>query len=333
MQAIIYREYGSADVLRLSEVARPTPAENQVLIKVYVTALNAADWRLMSGKPFPVRFMTGLFKPKKGIPGTDVAGVIEAVGRNVTQFKVGDAVFGDLSGCGAGGLGQYVCAPEHVLVLKPEQLSFEQAAAAPMAAVTALQGLRQGGIAAGQKVLIYGASGGIGTFAVQLAKHFGAIVTAVSSAAKHDLLRSIGADQVLDYAKDDFARNGQLYDLILGVNGHRSIFDYKRSLAPQGRYVMVGGEMSQIFQAIALGKLLSIGSQKQLSNLFAKPNQTDLAKIGFLLANGDIKAVIDQRYPLEEAPAAMRYLQAGHAKGKIMIELQPTTAQSLEQTV
>ncbi len=333
MQAIVYREYGSADVLRLSEVARPTPSENQVLLKVYATALNAADWRLMNGKPLPVRFMTGLFKPKNGIPGTDVAGVIEAVGRNVRQFNVGDAVFGDLSGCGAGGLGQYVCAPEHLLALKPTNVSFEQAAAAPMAAVTALQGLRQGQIAAGQQVLIYGASGGIGTFALQLAKHFGATVTTVSSAAKHELLRSLGADIVLDYAKDDFASNGQRYDLILAVNGYRSIFSYKRSLTPQGRYVMVGGEMAQIFQALVLGKLLSLGNQQTLSNLFAKPNQTDLAKIGDLLASGELRAVIDRRYSLDAAPAAMRYLEAGHAKGKIVVEMQANAEQALEQNV
>ncbi|XSG77016.1 NAD(P)-dependent alcohol dehydrogenase [Herpetosiphon llansteffanensis] len=331
MQAIIYRDYGTADVLQLSEVARPTPADHEVLIKVCVSALNAADWRLMHGKPLLMRLMTGLFKPKKGTPGTDVAGTVEAVGRKVSQFKLGDAVFGDLSGCGAGGLGQYVCAPEHVLALKPENVGFEQAAAAPMAAVTALQGLRQGQIAAGQNILIYGASGGIGTFAVQLAKHFGATVTAVASASKHDLLRELGADSVLDYTKQDFASNGQRYDLILGVNGYRSIFDYKRSLAAKGRYVMIGGEMRQIFQALIVGKLLSLGSQQQLSNLFAKPNQTDLAKIGSLLANGDIKAVIDRRYPLAEAPAAMRYLEAGHAKGKILINLQASTEQSLEQ--
>ncbi|KPL91006.1 NAD(P)-dependent alcohol dehydrogenase [Herpetosiphon geysericola] len=329
MQAIIYREYGSADVLQLSDVSRPIPNADQVLINVYVTALNAADWRLMTGKPLPLRFMTGLFKPKQSMLGTDIAGIIEAVGRNVTQFKVGDAVLGNIWGSGASGLSQYICVPEHMLVLKPANVSFEQAAATPMAAVTALQGLRQGHIAAGQNVLIYGASGGAGTFAVQLAKHFGATVTAVASAAKHELMRSLGADQVLDYAKDDFASNGQRYDLILGVNGYRSIFSYKRSLTPKGRYVMLGGDMSQIFQALALGKLLSIGSTKQLSNLTAKTNQADLAKMSFLLANGDIKAVIDRSYPLAEAPAAMRYLQAGHAKGKILIKLH--AEQAVEQ--
>ncbi|MFD3165205.1 NAD(P)-dependent alcohol dehydrogenase [Herpetosiphon sp. NSE202] len=331
MQAIIYRDYGSADVLQLSDVARPSPSDNQVMIKVYVTALNAADWRLMNGKPLPLRFVTGLFKPKQSILGTDIAGVIEAVGRNVRQFKVGDAVTGNIWSSGASGLGQYICVPEHMLVLKPANVSFEQAAATPMAAVTALQGLRQGQIAAGQQVLIYGASGGAGTFAVQLAKHFGATVTAVASAAKHELMRSLGADQVLDYAKDDFAKSGQLYDLILGVNGYRSIFDYKRSLAPEGRYVMVGGDMAQIFQALALGKLLSIGSTKHLSNVTAKTNQADLAEIGHLLATGAIKAVIDRSYPLAEAPAAMRYLQACHAKGKILINLH--AEQALEQQV
>src|SRR6266571_7120401 len=240
MKAIVYHTYGSPDVLKLKEVAKPTPKDDEVLIKVYAAAANAGDWHLLRGVPFLVRLVSGVLKPKNTILGADIAGRVEAVGRNVTQFQPDDEVFGDLSGCGFGGFAEYVCARENALALKPANLSFEEAAAVPSAGVTALQGLREKGqIQPGQKVLINGASGGVGTFAVQLAKSFGAEVTGVCSTRNVDMVRSLGADQVIDYTQADFTKNGQRYDFIFAVNGYHSIFDYKRALSPKGVYVMI----------------------------------------------------------------------------------------------
>jgi NADPH:quinone reductase-like Zn-dependent oxidoreductase len=236
MKAIVNTTYGSPDVLQFKDVEKPSPTDNEVLIKVLAASVNAADLHLLRADPFLIRFMSGLLKPKTTILGADIAGRVEAVGKNVTQFKPGDEVFGDISGCGWGGFAEYVCASEDALALKPTNLSFEEAAAVPMAAVTALQGLRnKGQIQPGQKVLINGASGGVGTFAVQIAKSFGAEVTGVSSTRNVDMARSIGADHVIDYTQADFTKNGQQYDLILAANGDRSISEYKRALAPKER--------------------------------------------------------------------------------------------------
>ncbi len=320
MKAIIYTQYGSPDVLQFKEAPQPSPKEAEVLIKVHAVSINAADWHLMRADPFPVRFAFGLFKPKIQILGADVAGEVEALGKNVTQFKVGDAVFGDLSGCGFGGFAEYVCAPETVLALKPANLSFEEAAALPMASITALQGLRDiGRIKAGQKVLIYGASGGVGTFAVQIAKSFGAEVTAVCSTSKVDMVRALGADHVIDYTREDFTQNGQQYDLIFAANGNRSLADYEKALAPTGTYVMSGGASSQMFEAMLKGPLRSKAGGKSIKNFIAKPNQVDLNAMKGLVEAGQVKPVIDKRYPLMETPSAMRYLEEGHARGKIVV--------------
>jgi NADPH:quinone reductase-like Zn-dependent oxidoreductase len=321
MKAIVCTQYGSPNVLKLEEVEKPAPTDDEVLIKVYAAGANAADWHLLEGKPLLVRLAGyGLFKPKHKIPGAAVAGRVEAVGRNVKQFQSGDEVFGDLSGCGFGAFAEYVCVPENALALKPANLTFEAAAAVPVAAITALQGLRdKGQIQAGQKVLIYGASGGVGTFAVQLAKAFGAEVTAVCSTRNVDMMRSMGADHVIDYTQKDFTDNGQRYDMILAANGYHPISAYKRALSPRGRYVMTGGSMAQLYQAILLGPLISRTGSKTMGSLMAKPNQRDLLCMQELLDAGKVVPVIERRYPLSEVADALRYLEQGHTKGKVVI--------------
>ncbi len=321
MKAIVYHEYGSPDVLKLEEVEKPTPKEDEILIKVHAASANAADWHLLRADPFLVRLMGfGLLKPKNKILGADVAGRVEAVGRNVKQFQPSDEVFGDLSGCGFGAFAEYVSVPENALVLKPANISFEEAAAVPLAAVTALQGLRdKGQIQPGQKVLINGASGGVGTFAVQIAKSFGAEVTAVCSTRNLDMARSIGADQVIDYTQEDFTQNGQRYDLILAANGYHPLSAYKRTLSPKGIYVMAGGSTAQIFQALLLGPWMSMTGSKKMGALSAKPNQKDLVFMKELLEAGKVVPVIERRYPLSEVAEAIRYLEEGHARGKVII--------------
>jgi NADPH:quinone reductase-like Zn-dependent oxidoreductase len=322
MKAIVYTKYGPPDVLRFKEVAKPAPKDSEVLVKVHAASANAADLHLLRGTPLLFRLSAGLLKPRKRIIGADIAGRVEAVGRNVTQFQAGDEVFGDLSGCGFGGFAEYVCAREDTLVLKPAYLSFQYAAAAPMAAVTALQALRdKGQIKAGQSVLINGASGGVGTFAVQIAKAFGAEVTAVCSTSKVEMARSIGADHVIDYTQEDFTRNGQRYDLILAANGYRSISDYERTLTPRGTYVMSGGSTKQMFQAMLLGPLRSKSGGKKIGNILAKSNPKDLAFVRELLETGKIVPVIDRSYPLNDVAEAIRYLEEGHALGKVVISM------------
>jgi NADPH:quinone reductase-like Zn-dependent oxidoreductase len=284
--------------------------------------LNAADLHYLRADPFLIRPTSGLLKPKNPFLGADVAGRIEAVGRTVTQFKPGDEVFGDLSLSGRGTFAEYVCASENSLSLKPANLSFEQAAAVPMAAVTALQGLRdRGKVQPGQKVLINGASGGVGTFAVQIAKSFGAEVTAVCSTRNLDTVRSIGADHVIDYTQEDFTQNGHRYDLILAANGYHSISDYKRVLAPQGTYVMTGGAMAQLSEAMLKGPWISMTGSQKMGNLLAKPCQKDLVFMKELIESGKVVPVIDRCYPLSEIPDALRYLEEGHAQGKIVITI------------
>jgi NADPH:quinone reductase-like Zn-dependent oxidoreductase len=322
MKAIVYHTYGSPDVLKLQEVQKPVPQDDEVLVKVRAASINAAELHLLRGKPFLMRLMGfGLLKPKHTILGAAMAGRVEAVGRNVTQLQPGDEVFGDLSNCGWGAFAEYVCACEDALALKPANLSFEEAAAVPLAAVTALQGLRaKGQIQPRQKVLIQGAGGGVGTFAVQIAKSFGAEVTGVCSTRNVDMVRSIGADHVIDYTQEDFTQNGQRYDLILAVNGYHSIFDYKRALSPKGVYVMIGGSNAHLFQAMLLGPLISrTGRQKMGSMGVAKPNQKDLGFMKELLEARKVVPVIDRRYPLGETAEAIRYLEEGHTKGKVVI--------------
>jgi len=322
MKAIVYERYGSPDVLQLKEVEKPTPKDNEVLIKVHAASINSWDWELLRGKPFVNRLLFGLLKPKIKILGADIAGRVEAVGRNVKQFQPGDEVFGDLCECGWGGFAEYVCARENALALKPASMTFEEVAAVPQAAVMALQGLRdKGQIQPGQKVLINGAGGGVGTFAVQIAKSFEAEVTGVDSTRKLDMLRSIGADQVIDYTQEDFTKSGQRYDLILDVAAYHSIFDYKRALSPKGIYVMVGGSSARIFQTIFLGPLISMTGNKKLGILAHKPNK-GLDFMKELFEAGKVVPVIDRRYPLSEVPEALRHFGEGHAKGKLVINLE-----------
>ena len=323
MKAIVNEEYGSPDVFEFKEVKKPTPTENEVLVKIHAASANAADWHIMRADPFLVRLSLGFLKPKHKILGSDIAGRVEAVGRNVKQFQPGDEVFGDKFERGWGGFAEYVCARENELVLKPASMTFEEAAAVPMAAVTALQGLRdKGQIQAGQKVLINGASGGVGTFAVQIAKSFGAEVTGVCSTRNLDRVRSIGADHVIDYTEEDFTKSGQLYDLILAVSGYHSIFEYKRALSPKGVYVTIGGSLAQMFQAILLGPLIEMTGSKKMGFLQYKPNEKDLVFIKELLEAGKVVPVIDRRYPLSEVAEAIRYLEERHARGKVVITVE-----------
>jgi NADPH:quinone reductase-like Zn-dependent oxidoreductase len=320
MKAIVCTEYGPPDVLKLEEIDKPVPGDDEVLVEVRAASVTYSCLMLVRGEPFVGRLMgLGLLKPKHSIPGADIAGRVVAVGRNVKQFQPGDEVYGDLSNCGRGGFAEYVCAPENALALKPANNSFEEAAAVPEAALVALQALRDNGqIQPGQKVLINGASGGIGTFAVQIAKSYGAEVTGVCSTRNLDLVRSLGADHVIDYTKEDFTQNGQRYDLILATAGYRSIFDYKRALTPKGNYVSTGGSMSQTFQALLLGPLISMTGEQQLGAMLVKPNQ-DLAFMKTLIEAGKVKPVIDRCYPLSEAAEALRYYGKGHARGKVVI--------------
>ena len=321
MKAIVYRNYGSPDVLELQEVATPTPKDDEVLIKVHAVSINDWDWGLLQGIPFVNRLLYGLLKPKKKILGSDIAGRIEAVGKNVEQFQPGDEVFGDLSG-EWGGFAEYVCARESAIALKPARMTFAEAAAIPQAAMLAIQGLRdKGQIQPGQKLLINGAGGGVGTFAVQIAKLYGAEVTGVDSSGKLDMLRSMGFDHVIDYTQEDFTKNGKRYDLILDVKTNRSIFDYARALSPNGIYVTVGGSMVRLFQALLLGPWISMISKKKMRIVALKPNK-DLAYMNELFEAGKVKPVIDGPYKLSEVPEAIRYFGEGKHKGKVVITLE-----------
>ena len=320
MKAIVYTKYGSPDVLQLKDVEQPTPKDDEVLIKIRAASVNAYDWHFLTADIFLIRLMGGgLLKPKDSRLGADVAGRIETVGRNVKQFQPGDEVFGMVKG----GFAEYASAPESALWLKPVNTSFDEAAAIPMAAITALQGLRdEGHIQAGQKVLINGASGGVGTFAVQIAKSFDTEVTAVCSTRNLEQARSIGADHVIDYTKEDFTKNGQQYDLIFAANGYHSLFAYKRALTPKGIYVMAGGTMAQIFQSMLMGSMMSETGGRKMGGVSAKQSQNDLVYIKELFEAGRVKSVIDRRYPLSEAAEALRYIGEGHARGKIVIILE-----------
>jgi NADPH:quinone reductase-like Zn-dependent oxidoreductase len=321
VKAIVRETYGPPDVLRLRDVPMPTTnGDDGVLVRVHAASANAGDWHLLRGTPLPFRLVAGLIKPKYKIIGNDIAGTVEAVGRNVTQFKPGDEVFGEVSRCGFGAYAEYVVARQTALALKPANLSFEEAASVPTAGCTALQGLRKGNIQSAQKVLIHGASGGVGTFAVQIAKALGAEVTGVCSTKNVEMIRSIGADHVLDYTRADIASSGSRFDLILAINGDRSIWDYRRALTPTGRYVTSGGSNRQLSEALFLGPLLSIGEQK-LGNLLAKPDASDLLVLKDLVETGKVRPVIERCYQLSEVPEAIRYLETGHASGKLVVTI------------
>ena len=319
MRAITYAEYGPPEVLRFTEVEKPAPKDDEVLIRIRAASVNPLDWHFMRGEPFFVRLMIGgLRKPKDQRLGRDVAGQVEAVGGKVTQFKPGDEVFGTCRGAFA----EYVCAAEDSVASKPVHISFEDAAAVPVAAITALQGLRdKGRIQSGRKVLVDGASGGVGSFAVQIAKVYGAEVTAVCSTGKVATARSIGADHVIDYTREDFTRSAERYDLILGANAYHSVLDYWRALTKDGIYVGVGGGYSLpgMLRDMLLQSFLSLVGSKKLCGFMAKITKEDLIVLGDLLATGQIVPVIDRRYSLGEVAEALRYLEEGHAKGKVVI--------------
>lgn len=322
MKAITYQNYGSPDVLKYEEIEKPKAGDDEVLIKVRAASINPLDWHYMRGTPHAMRIMTGLRKPKETRLGVDVAGEVEAVGRNVTEFKPGDEVFGSCSGAFA----EYACTSASKLVIKPDNVTFEQAAAVNVAALTALQGLRdKGKIRAGQKVLINGASGGVGTFAVQIAKSFGADVTGVCSTRNLDMVRSIGADHVIDYTREDFAKTAQRYDLILDCFATHSLLALRRVLNPKGRYIGVGGPIGSTIALLAglvTAPVLSWFVSQKFAVFIAKLSKEDLTIMRELMEAGKVTPVIDRRYSLSEVPEAIRYLEEGHARGKVVITLE-----------
>lgn len=325
MKAIVFTTYGSPDVLQLQEVDKPTPRDDEVLIKMHAASANPADWHIMRGEPFLARLTNGISKPKNTRLGADLAGRVEAVGKAVTQFKAGDDVFGSMHLDRLGSFAEYVCTHEDSVALKPAGITYDQAAAVPLAAFTALQGLRdKGQIQPGQKVLINGASGGVGTFAVQIAKSFGAAhVTGVCSTRNLEMVRSIGADQVIDYTKEDFTQTGQHYDLIFDAVGNRSVSDFQRALNPNGIGSVAGfTTLSRLFQLALLGAWVSMtGSQKIGMMETAKSSKKDLLLLKDMLETGKVVPVIDRCYPFSETAEAIRYLEAGHARGKVVITM------------
>ncbi|MGP1386295.1 MAG: NAD(P)-dependent alcohol dehydrogenase [Thainema sp.] len=323
MKAIVQTEYGSANVLRLEEVDQPAIPDNGVLVRVHAASVDAGVWHLMRGTPFLIRLMFGgLLKPQIKILGAAMAGQVEAVGKDVSQFKPGDEVFGDLSECGFGAFTEYICATESALALKPATSTYEEAATVPVSGLAALQGLRDvGQIQAGQSVLILGASGGVGSFAVQIAKDFGTEVTAVCSGQKADMMQVLGADHVIDYTQTDVAQSGQQYDLILDAAAYRSVFDYLPILAPGGTYVGIGGSTAQFFQAMLLGPWISRFNRCTVKPLISQPKQDDLMTLSNLLATGKIVPYIDRCYPLSGVPEAIHYLEQRQVRGKVVINI------------
>jgi NADPH:quinone reductase-like Zn-dependent oxidoreductase len=325
VKAIIRAEYGSPDVLELADVDVPVVGDDGVLVRVRAASLNAADLDYLYGKPLLTRMGTGLRKPRNRGLGLDAAGQVEAVGRDVTQFRPGDDVFGDLTEHGYGAFAEYACAPERAWAPKPADMTFEQAATIPQAAILALQGLRGRGrrVQAGQRVLVNGASGNVGPFAVQIAKAFGAEVTGVCSTGKMDLVRELGADHVIDYTREDVSRGGRRYDWIVDVAGNHPILGWRRALRPGGTYVMVGGPTSRILAALVLGPAISLaGGRKMGLMLWWKPfKKDDVAVLVELIEAGAVAPVIDRRYPLDKVADALRYLKGGRARGKIIITM------------
>jgi NADPH:quinone reductase-like Zn-dependent oxidoreductase len=320
MKAVVYSRYGAPDVLQLKQIEVPSPNEDELLIKIHATSVNRSDWECLIGKPLYAR-VGGLLKPSRRILGSDIAGRVEAVGNNISSFQVGDEVYGDIL-YHMGGFAEYVCVRDDTLALKPASMSFEQACAIPQAGVIALQGIRdQGKVQPGQHVLINGAGGGAGMFAIQLAKRCDAEVTAVDNAGKLDFLRSLGADHVIDYAREDFTKSEERYDMILDLVAHRSIDHYARALKPNGSYYFVGGSVTTLFQILLRGPSFQKKTGKHIRLLRVQPNRKDMEHVAGLCISGELKIAIDKRFTLEETPQALRYLGEGHAKGKIVINV------------
>ncbi len=327
MKAIVQSEYGSADVLRLEEIDKPMPADNEVLVRVHGAGVHAGDWHLMRGTPFVIRLMLGgILTPKLQTIGTDIAGRVEAVGKDVKQFQPGDEVFGDLSECGFGAFAEYVSVPESALVQKPTNLTFEEAATVPVSGLAALHGLRDfGEIQAGQKVLINGASGGVGSFAVQIAKAFGAEVSAVCSTSKIEMVKSLGADYIVDYTQSNPTQSKQPYDLILDAAAYRPFSDFLEALVPGGMYVMVGGDTAEFFRAMFLGSFVDRrqdkASRRRIKCLQSTPNQADLTVLKDWVESGKLKPFIEKTYSLADVPTAIRTLEDRQVKGKVAISV------------
>lgn len=321
MKAAVYEQFGSPEVLKIKEVEVPIPRDDEVLVKVFAASINFGDLSFLMGKPLMVRAMgSGLLKPKFRILGSDISGRVEAVGKSVTMFQPGDEVFADISESGWGGYAEYVAVPQGVLAIKPRNVTLVQAAALPQAVVVALQGLRDvGKVQPGQSVLVVGASGGVGSYTIQIAKAFGAEVTGVCSTRNIEMVYGLGADHVIDYTQEDFATDHNRYDIIAATAGYRPIRDYVKTLKPEGTYVIIGGALRQIFEGMLLGQLLSIGTKKKIANLMSKPNQQDLSVVSELVESGKVRPVIDRCYPLEQIAEALRYYQTGHAHGKVVI--------------
>lgn len=323
MKAIVRSEYGSPDALELQDVDTPAVGEGDVLVRVRASSLNQGDLDYLYGRPLLTRMGTGLRKPRKGGLGFDAAGQVEAVGKKVTRFRPGDGVFGDLTQFGWGAFAEYACAPERAWAPKPASLTFEEAATMPQAAILALQGLRGGRrLRPGVQVLVNGAAGSVGPFAVQIAKSFGAEVTGVDSLEKLEMVRSLGADHAIDYAQEDYTRSGQRYDWILDLAGNRSILECRRALKPRGVFVMVGGSTRRILGCMLFGPLISLVGTRKVGFLWWKPfNRKDIVLLTELVEAGKVKPVVDRRYPLSEVPGALRYLETGRVQGKIVITI------------
>jgi len=323
MKAAVYTKYGSPDVLRIKKVEKPSPKDNEILVKIQAASLNAGDWHALRGTPFLQRFESGFPKPKNTILGADVAGIVETIGSSVKKFQPGDEIYGDLYWSGFGAFAEYVCIPENAAALKPANISFEEAATVPQAAFTALHALRdQGQIQPGQKVLINGASGGVGTFAVQIAKAFGAEVTGVCSKRNLDMVRSIGADQVIDYTQEDFTQNGQRYDLIIDIVANHPLSVLKHSLNSKGICVVVGfSTLVHMIKVTLLGPWMSKSGTKKIGMLMPVQNENDFSVMNELLESGKVIPVIDREYSLNEIPEAIRYLEKGRARGKVIITM------------
>lgn len=324
MKAIMFRRYGGPEQLEPREVPKPVPGDNELLIRVHASSVNSWDWEFLNGTPFVNRLMFGLLRPRpeKRVLGADIAGTVEAIGRHVTRFRAGDAVFGDLWDHW-GGFAEYACARETAMEPKPEHITFEQAAAVPQAGVLALQGIRKAGqLCRGQKVLINGAGGGVGTFAIQLARLAGAEVTGVDALHKLDVVRALGADHVMDYAVEDFTKTGERYDLIIDCQNFRSMYDNRRALTPDGVYAMIGGSIPRVYQLWLLSMLAPLERDTRKLCLVAEGPNKGLAELRELIEAGKVAPVIDRTYRLEEVPEAFRYFGEGRHKGKIVIAIQ-----------
>lgn len=322
MKAILLKEYGLPDVLEIGDVEKPVPNENEVLVRIHSASINDWDWGLVRGKPFVIRLIHGLKKPKITIPGVDISGKIEAVGSNVSSFTIGDEIFCDLSECGFGGFAEYVCVPENMLSKKPSNMSYSDASALPHAGLLALQGLvEKGKVTSGQSVLINGAGGGVGTLGIQILKSYEVKVTGVDSGEKLDMMKSLGFDNVMDYKKTDFTDTGEKFDLILDTKSNRSVFKVARSLKKNGTYITVGGLMVRLVEILLLGSLISLFTGKNLSVLALKPNK-GLDQISKLAEKGQIKPVVDGPYGFNKIPDLIQYFGKGRHLGKIVIEIE-----------